>query len=104
MSPEEKYGDDRRRRTTHLMFFSYVATGPFADGEGDRRTRASEMVQSMGGSCEILRFPVAWNGYNMVSIIRGLSTAQVNELAQAINSWGAVRATVVETTDEILRR
>jgi len=98
MVADEKPADDQRSRT-YLVFFGYVPTGPYTDGESDRRGRASEMVQRMGGSCEILRFPSEWNGFNMVSIIRGLSTAQVTELARAINSWGAVRATVVETSE-----
>jgi uncharacterized protein with GYD domain len=80
----------------HLLFFSYVNTGPYIQGEDERRGRATEMVRSMGGSCEIFR--IAWSGFQMVSIVRGLSTAQVRELAQAINSWGAVQTTIVETS------
>jgi hypothetical protein len=56
----------------------------------------------MGGTCEIFR--VAWNGFDMVSIVRGLSPHQMNELAAAINGWGAVQATLVETSGLVLRR
>ena len=80
---------------TFLLFFRYVPTGPYAEGEPGRRSRANELVQSMGGTCEILRFPRAFNGFSMMSIVRGLTNAQVDELARTIDSWGAVQTTVV---------
>lgn len=101
MGPAEESPEQGRSRT-HLVFFSYVVTGPYTRGEDERRARATEMVRDMGGSCEIFR--ISWSGFNMVSIVRGLSTAQVTELAQAINGWGAVQATVVETSGLALRR
>jgi uncharacterized protein with GYD domain len=84
---------------TYLLFFRYVTSGPYTEGESNRRARASKIVEDMGGSCEILRLPSVWNGFNMVSIVRGLSAAAVTELARTINSWGAVEATVVETSE-----
>jgi|SoiMetStandDraft_2_1073263.scaffolds.fasta_scaffold215558_1 hypothetical protein len=107
MSPAEESGkegqsgDDRRTRT-HFLLFTYVTTGPYTQGEPERRERASRLVQDMGGSCEIFR--ISFNNYNMISIVRGLSIAQVRQLAEEINSWGAVQATVVETSGLEMRR
>lgn len=98
MAADDKPAADGRSRI-YLLFFTYVQTGPFTEGETDRRARASDMVQRMGGSCEIFRLPRAWNDFNLVSIVRGLSHAQVMELAEAINSWGAVQTTVVEIAE-----
>ena len=93
---------ERRRPSTHLLFFRYVVNGPYTQGEEERRGRATQLVQDMGGTCEIFR--IAWNGFDMVSIVKGLSPHQMNELAAAINGWGAVQATLVETSGLVLRR
>jgi len=84
---------------SYLLFFRYVQRGPYTEGEPERRARASDMVHRLGGTCEIFRFPNAWNDFNLVSIVRGLSRPQVMELAEAIDSWGAVQTTVVEIAE-----
>ena len=89
--------------STHFLFFTYRDQGRGdRDGERGRRNRASEIVQSLGGTCEIFR--ISWNGFDMVSIVRRLSTEQVMQLADQINSWGAVQTTVVPTSDAGIRK
>ena len=82
---------------THFLFFKYRTAGKGGDAaERERRQNASAMVKKLGGKCEIFR--ISWNGFDMLSVVKGLNTSQVMKLAEEINRWGAVHTTVVTTS------
>jgi uncharacterized protein with GYD domain len=93
----------RQGAPTHFLFFTYrTPTEVKPVEERGRRKRASDVVRKAGGTCEIFR--ISWSGFDMVSIVRKLSTVQVMKLAAEINSWGSVHTTVVATSQVDIRK